>query len=202
MTAQRVSGHGERFAFRTVPMVPRPFTQPRPPVAVACTSTATVELAARRGLPMLLGMHIGDQDKAAMVAHYARIARAAGHDPTAVEHVSTVLAHVAETREEAVRELRAAMPGWLAAGLAAHIPVDDRPGPSRDPHQYTDMLCALHPVGSPEECVQRLLTSAERTGIRHVIMMVEGAGTAEHTLTTIERLGTQVLPRLRDSSGR
>ena len=27
---------------------------------VACTSEATVELAAERGLPMLLGMHIGD----------------------------------------------------------------------------------------------------------------------------------------------
>ena len=197
MTAQRVSANGDHFTFRAVPMVPRAFTRPRPPVVVACTSTATVELAARRGLPMLLGMHIGDADKAAMVAHYTRVSHAAGHDPAAVEHVSAVLAHLAENRAQAVRELRAAMPGWLAAGLAAHIRVDDRPGPSRDPDHYTDMLCGLHPVGSPRECIQRLLASAERTGIRHVIMMVEGTGTPEATLTTIQRLGAQVLPHLR-----
>jgi hypothetical protein len=30
-------------------------------------------------------------------------------------------------------------------------------------------------------------------------MMVEGAGNREHTLANIARLGTQVLPQLRDS---
>lgn len=197
MTATRVSAHGERFTFRSVPMVPRPLTQPRPPVAVACTSTATVEIAALRGLPMLLGMHIGDEDKAAMVAHYARVSHAAGHDPATAEHISTVLVHLAEDHAQAVQQLHTAMPGWLAAGLAAHTPVDDRPGPSRDPHHYTHMLCALHPVGSPADCIHQLQASAQRTGIRHVIMMVEGTGTREHTLATIERLGAEVLPILR-----
>jgi alkanesulfonate monooxygenase SsuD/methylene tetrahydromethanopterin reductase-like flavin-dependent oxidoreductase (luciferase family) len=55
-------------------VVPRPATMPRPPVTVACTSDATVDLAARLGLPMLLGMHVGDDAKAAAVKRYAEVA--------------------------------------------------------------------------------------------------------------------------------
>ncbi len=198
LTEDRVSAAGEHFAFREVPLVPRPASAPGPRVTVACTSRATVELAAARGLPMLLGMHIGDDEKTEMVRHYEKVAAEAGHDPHAKQHVSTVLAYVADDRRTAVRDLRAAMPGWLTAGLAGYVPVDGRSRPWRDPQAYTDLLCALHPVGSPKECVDRLRTSAERTGIRHVIMMVEGAGTRADTLTNVDRLGAEVLPRLRD----
>jgi alkanesulfonate monooxygenase SsuD/methylene tetrahydromethanopterin reductase-like flavin-dependent oxidoreductase (luciferase family) len=197
LTTGRARADGEHFAFREVPLVPAPI--PQAPLAVACTSRGTVELAAARGLPMLLGMHIGDEEKAAMVRHYDEAAAAAGRTPAAVEHISAVLAHVADDREQGLAELRAAMPGWLAAGLAAHTPVDGRPRPSRDPHAYTELLCSLHPVGSPDDCVERLLESARRTGIQHVIMMVEGAGSRERTLANITRLGTQVLPRLREA---
>jgi alkanesulfonate monooxygenase SsuD/methylene tetrahydromethanopterin reductase-like flavin-dependent oxidoreductase (luciferase family) len=193
---ERVHATGDRIAFRDVTMVPRPRTRPHPPVTVACTSPATVELAAARGLPMLLGMHIDDDDKAHMVTHYAKAARAAGRDPDAVDHVAAVLAHVADSGHDARQELRATMPGWLAEGLGAHVTVDGRPRPTRDPHAYIELLCAIHAVGSPAECIDRLHTSAARTGIRHLIMMVEGAGTRTRTLDNIARLGDEVLPHL------
>ncbi|TDV48674.1 LLM class flavin-dependent oxidoreductase [Actinophytocola oryzae] len=193
LTTGRARADGEHFTFREVPIVPTP----RPvPLAVAATSPGTVELAAARGLPMLLGMHIGDEDKAEMVRHYDQTTAALGRAPASVKHISTVVAHVADSREQACADLRAAMPDWLAAGLAAHTPVDDRPRPSRDPHAYTELLCSLHPVGSADECVERLLDSARNTGIEHVIMMVEGAGSHERTLANITRLGAEVLPRL------
>jgi alkanesulfonate monooxygenase SsuD/methylene tetrahydromethanopterin reductase-like flavin-dependent oxidoreductase (luciferase family) len=199
LTRQRVAADGQYFAFREVPVVPRPLSRPHhPSVTVACTSLSTVELAAARGLPMLLGMHLGDDDKIAMLDHYASAARAAGRDPGGVPHVSTVLAHVADSRELAVDQLRAVMPGWLADGLSGYQPIDGRPRIRRDPRQYTDLLCELHPVGTPDECVDGLRASGERTGIRHVIMMVEGAGSRAATLANIARLGAEVLPRLRD----
>jgi alkanesulfonate monooxygenase SsuD/methylene tetrahydromethanopterin reductase-like flavin-dependent oxidoreductase (luciferase family) len=201
LTGGRVRAEGEQFTFREVPMVPRPRSRPRPPVTVACTSPATVELAAERGLPMLLGLHIDDHDKAHMVAHYAKAARAAGRDPEAVEHTAAVLAHVADDREEARRELRAHLPGWLAAGLAAHVTVDGRPGPRRDPVAYAERLADLHPIGSPQQCIDRIHAGVERTGIRHLIMMVEGAGDRARTLDNIARLGREVLPHLDQDSG-
>ncbi|MEV5720556.1 LLM class flavin-dependent oxidoreductase [Amycolatopsis mediterranei] len=132
-----------------------------------------------------------------MVERYAHAARVGGRHPDGVGHVSAVLAHVADTREAAVAELRVALPGWLAEGLAGYRPVDGRPRPRRDPEEYTDLLCALHPVGSPADCVERLRTSAARTGIRHVIALVDGTGDRERTLANVARLGTEVLPHLR-----
>lgn len=77
-----VSGTSERFSFREVPVVPRPSEAlsgaPGPEVVVACTSPASVRLAAERGLPMLLGMHVGDEEKAEMVALWRQHAHAAG----------------------------------------------------------------------------------------------------------------------------
>src|SRR5688572_6795561 len=70
LTEPRVGAEGPRFRFREVPVVPRADGSApgsTPPVVVACTSTSTVRLAARRGLPMLLGMHCGDEEKARMV---------------------------------------------------------------------------------------------------------------------------------------
>lgn len=197
LTEERVSAAGERFAFREVAMVPRPAA--RPPVTVACTSRPTVELAAARGLPMLLGMHIGDDEKADLVTWYEKAAAEAGRDPAGARHVSAMLCHIADDRARAERELKEAMPGWLAEGLAGYVRVDGRPSAPRDPDAYTDLLCSLHPVGSPADCVSRLRASAERTGIEHVILMVEGSGSRERTLHTIARLGAEVLPALRGS---
>lgn len=80
LSKPRVAGRGERFGFREVAVVPRAdelLDEHRedtvqgpggPEVIVACTSPKSVKLAAENGLPMLLGMHCGDEEKAEMVA--------------------------------------------------------------------------------------------------------------------------------------
>jgi alkanesulfonate monooxygenase SsuD/methylene tetrahydromethanopterin reductase-like flavin-dependent oxidoreductase (luciferase family) len=152
----RIGAAGEHFAFRDVPMVPAPLTRPHPPVVVGVTSRPIVELAAERGLPMLLGMHIGDEEKSEIVARYRKVAAEAGRDPDAIPHIAAALTLVADSSEEARRELHEALPGWLEQGLAAHRPLDDRQGPSRDPIEYTESLCSVNPVGSAGECAEVL----------------------------------------------
>jgi alkanesulfonate monooxygenase SsuD/methylene tetrahydromethanopterin reductase-like flavin-dependent oxidoreductase (luciferase family) len=186
-----VSADGRFFRFREVPMVPAARMSP----VVACTSPSTARLAAERGLPMLLGMHVGDEEKAAMIAGYdAHAAR-----PGEGGHIAAVVAHVADSTERAVREMKASLPRWLGPGLAGYVPVDGRPPPQRDIPKYVDMLCRIHPVGSPEHCVEKINTTVERTGLRHLIVMVEGSGERARTLETIARLGAEVLPALRSS---
>ncbi len=181
----RLAWEGEHFAFREVPVVPR--APVPPPVTIACTSPATEALAAERGLPMLLGMHVGPEEKAAAIARHG--------DPS-LPHISTHVAQVADTREEAVATLMDGMPRWLGPGLEGYVAVDDRPRPSRDPVAYTRLMCDLHAVGSPDDCVDSLATTAERTGISHLILLVEGAGSRTATLENITRLGREVLPKL------
>lgn len=184
------------FQFRPVAVVPQPRSRPRPPVTVACTSSETARLAAARGLPMMLGMHIGDAEKAAMIADYAATAEQHGHDATP-PHIGAALGHVADSTAEALAELRTALPGWLERGVGAYRTVDGRPRPPFDPLAYTDLLSRLHPVGTPDQCVARLRESAARTGLRHMILMLEGAGSQQRTLENIARFGVEVLPAVK-----
>ncbi|MFJ2028027.1 LLM class flavin-dependent oxidoreductase [Streptosporangium sp. NPDC087985] len=206
LAGDTVAADGEFFRFREVPMVPAARLRP----VVACTSPQTVTLAAERGLPMLLGMHIGDEEKAALLRDYREAAErqapageregrdhreAAGGDRPG--HVAAVVGHVADSTAQAVRELRESMPRWLEPGLAGYLPVDGRARPQRDISGYVDFLCDTHPVGSPGHCVEKIVRTAQVTGLRHLILMVEGAGDQARTLANIRRLGAEVLPRVR-----
>ncbi|HEV8163552.1 MAG TPA: LLM class flavin-dependent oxidoreductase [Actinomycetota bacterium] len=194
-----VGGHGEHFRFREVAIVPRP-TRPLP-VWVAATSPSTVDIAARRGLPLLLGMHDDDTAKATMLARYTQTAAAAGHNPDAVAHASAHLVHVADTVQQAETTLRAALPGWLAR-TREYTRIDNRPPGRRDLNAYLDHLLAIHPIGPPERCTQRLSDTLNATGARRLLLMIEGSGHPHHTLDTITRLGTEVLPTLRHHPSR
>lgn len=197
-----VGASGPRYAFREVQVVPRPDELDGgsgPPVVVACTSPGTVRLAAERGLPMLLGMHCGDEEKAGMVGMWREAALAAGHPPETViraDHVSAGVVQIADTRADATETLLKAMPGWLQQGLAAHRTYDGSPRRMRDPLGYTELLCSLHPVGPPRLCVDRLAATAERTGITRFALLAEGSGDLSYTLENVARLGGDVLPEL------
>ncbi|WP_055547653.1 LLM class flavin-dependent oxidoreductase [Streptomyces sp. NBRC 110028] len=200
----RVGADGERFAFREVPVVPRPDDPGRtgvPPVIMACTSPGSVRLAAERGLPMLLGMHCGDEEKAEAVGLWKKSALAAGRSPeevaaVAAEHVSAGVVQIEDARPAAVETLTKAMPGWLRQGLGAHVTVDGRERRMRDPVGYAELLCELHPVGPPRLCADRLAATAERTGITRFALMVEGSGDLAATEQNVRRLGGEVLPLL------
>ncbi|MFD4024614.1 LLM class flavin-dependent oxidoreductase [Streptomyces sp. NPDC058576] len=206
----RVAGRGERFGFREVAVVPRADellagpadTGPGasgPEVVVACTSPKTVRLAARQALPMLLGMHCGDEEKAEMVALWRTAAREAGHPPEVVEgagHVSAGVAQIADGAGDATEMLVKSMPGWLRQGLDAHVTVDGRHRVMRDPVAYTELLCGLHPVGTPQLAADRLAATAERTGITRFALLVEGSGDLAATEENVRRLGADVLPLL------
>lgn len=200
----RVGADGERFSFREVPVVPRPdelIDGPGdgPEVVVACTSPKSVRLAAERGLPMLLGMHCGDEEKAAMVALWRRHALAAGRSPDQVRaagHVSAGVVQIADRADEATETLVKAMPGWLKQGLDAHVTVDGRHRARRDPVAYTELLCSLHPVGPPRLAGDRLAATAERTGITRFALLAEGSGDLAATEENVRRVGAEVLPLL------
>lgn len=194
-------GAGRFFRFRPVPLVPRPATRPRPPVVVAATTLATVEAAAARGLPLLLGLHASDDEKRELLAGYAKVAAEHGHDPQAVEHLAAAVCHIADSRAEAEAELRPAMTAWIRRGVGGYVSMSPTPTPSRDPDAYVEQLLDIHPVGTPEQCVDRLRSSAERTGIRRILLMVEGTGDPQRTRETVLRLGAEVAPHLTDGAG-
>ncbi|WP_406366213.1 LLM class flavin-dependent oxidoreductase [Streptomyces sp. NBC_01546] len=204
LSEARVGAAGERFGFREVAVVPRPSEAldgdgAGPEVIVACTSPSSVRMAAQRGLPMLLGMHCGDEDKAGMVALWRATALEAGHSREYVAgagHVSAGVCQLADRTADARETLMKALPGWLKQGLDAHVTVDGRVRAMRDPVAYTELLCDLHPVGTPELAADRLAATSERTGITRFALLTEGSGDLAATEENVRRLGTEVLPRL------
>lgn len=216
LSEPRVGTDGASYRFREVDVVPRadePFTthpsdpvaaspgRTGPPVVVASTSPSSVRLAAERALPMLLGMHCGDEEKAEIVALWRREARVAGHgadvvEAAAAQHVSAGVVQVEDTTEQARESLTKTMPGWFRDGLGAHRTVDGRERAMRDPLAYTELLCDLHPVGTPRLCADRLAATGERTGIDRFALLVEGTGDLDGTERNVARLGAEVLPLL------
>ncbi len=201
----RVGADGPRYRFREVPVVPRPDdldAPPAPPVVVACTSPASVRLAAERGLPMLLGMHADDDEKAAMTALWRKAAleaRRSLEEVNRVCHVSAGVVQVADSEQDGREIMSKAMPGWLRQGLAAHVTVDGRARSMRDAGAYTELLCRIHPVGPPRLCADRLAATAERTGVTRFALLVEGCGDLAGTELNVARLGSEVLPLLTSS---
>ena len=74
--------------------------------------------------------------------------------------------------------------------------MDGRPRPARDPDGYAELLCRIHPVGTAGDCAAIMTATMRRTGIRHLICMVEGAGDPAAVQENIARLGAEVLPLL------
>jgi alkanesulfonate monooxygenase SsuD/methylene tetrahydromethanopterin reductase-like flavin-dependent oxidoreductase (luciferase family) len=198
LTRGRARGAGPQFQFWEVAVVPRPRSLPHPPLVVACTSPATAALAAARRLPMLLGLHTGDDGKAEMVAAYQAAVPACRPRP---RHIAAVVAQVADTRKQAQRLLRRELPRWLGPGLAGYRPVEGRPRPARDPHAYAELLCRIHPVGTVGDCAESMAATVETTGVRHLLRMAEGGGDPARTVENITRLGAEVLPVLRRRFG-
>jgi alkanesulfonate monooxygenase SsuD/methylene tetrahydromethanopterin reductase-like flavin-dependent oxidoreductase (luciferase family) len=155
------------------------------PVWVAATSAATVDLAAERGLPLLLGMHEDETAKAAMIAR---------HGAPGLPHVSAHLTYVSDSRAQAEAALRASLPGWLS--LTREYTRLDGTRPDRDLGAYLEHLLRISPIGTPDECVYQLNQAIAATGARRLLLMVEAAGEPRLTRTNIQRLGAEVLPRL------
>ncbi|WP_141921995.1 LLM class flavin-dependent oxidoreductase [Haloactinospora alba] len=185
---------GPRFGFREVDIVPGP--RGVPDVRVAATSEPTLRLAASHGLPVLLGLHLTPEQQAEMAGVYAR----ASGNAAAPGHMVAALAHVEDTRERARDRMLRALPEWLGPGLAGHVPVDDRPRPQRDPHDYARFLCDTHAVGSPADCRRQLTEQARTTGADELLLLVEGSGDPEAVRANIARLGAEVLPAVREAA--
>ncbi|MFC0533894.1 LLM class flavin-dependent oxidoreductase [Phytohabitans kaempferiae] len=176
-----VAAAGRHFDFREVAVVPRPA---RPlPVWVAATSPATVEVAAARGLPLLLGVH---DDPAPLLARYG---------PAGAEHAVARLVALGESRAAAEGRLRRTLRPWLAT-TRGYIRLDG--APPRDTDAYAEHLIRTSPIGTPEEVAQGL----RATGAARTLLMVEAAGDRAATLDLIAALGAEVLPRLAPADAR
>jgi uncharacterized protein (DUF2252 family) len=152
----------------------------------------TVELAARRGLPLLLGMHADDTEKAAMLTGWRR--RPARASPSGGTSAWAWRTWPTPTRKPTPCSASAC--ALLGPGLAGTRRADGAARPHPRPARYAARLCDIHPVGSPRRCREQAGPARSPPPAATRRAHVDGHGERTVSRSQIHRLG-RVLPRLR-----
>jgi len=162
-------------------------------------SPGSVLRAAELGLPMFLGILGGTPEHWANYGHaYRRAWSEAGHPPEAADIAVAVHGFVADDDRQAKatyleRELRMFVAGMAEIGHVGAPPS----GRERD-YEAAGMVFA----GSPNEIADRILHLHHLLGhSRQILQMDVGGMPHVAFLRSIELLGTEVLPRIRNELG-
>lgn len=216
-TEEKVSNDGPLHTFAEVPVYPKPYSTPYPRIFTAASSSDTVEWAATQGIPMIISSTLDDEETITRMELYNETAEMNGHDPASIDHVLIVLGYVADSRREAQDAIIDDLSWWADESIEVSFQVSDlKKLPNYGFHYRTIEQAALrgeytaehmirkgfdaNPVGTPEQCVQRLEELIGMTGIHHVVIAIEGANKKDAILRNIERFAAEVFPNVGQSA--
>ena len=188
-TGERFSFKGKYFSFRDVQVLPRPISQPHPELLWGGMAPAAIRRGAQLGLSFAcnLGRH--------EIEYYHQALRECGKDPAAFNVVNSRLVYLADSEEQAWREIEApvlyqmTMYGkWLsAAGFATS---SFRPEPAA--------LRRNSVIGPPEVVTARLQQILATTPMTELCLSMQLPGLdPRKALRSLECFATEVLPVLR-----
>ena len=204
---------GRHYRFRSVSIWPRPVQQPHPPIYMSASSPEAGEFAARQRVR--IGFAFTTLSLARTAArHYRDCAAANGWEPAPDHVLYRVTAHVAESDEQALEELRASGADRPQRGFSsANRGVDDAAAGAgyygRDAEtqrgridaQRRPMLERIENgqllAGSPDTVLAQARRIGEEIGAGILELVFAPVG-RERALRAIELFGENVLPRLRE----
>ena len=201
---------GRYYEYRSISIWPRPVQQPHPPIFMSASSPESGEWAAQHRISV--GFAVTTLPIATKsVRHYREQAQLAGWEPTADNVLYRLVAHVAETDQQAHDDLQApstapivrlfgANPALEAAvtragyhGRDQDAQIRRQQGGSVGQRIEQGQLLA----GSPETVLDQIRTIQEAIGPGTLDISFQPVS-REKSLRAIELFGTQVLPRMHD----
>jgi alkanesulfonate monooxygenase SsuD/methylene tetrahydromethanopterin reductase-like flavin-dependent oxidoreductase (luciferase family) len=201
---------GRFYQYRSISIWPRPVQQPYPPIFMSASSPESGEWAAQNRLSV--GFAVTTLPIAAKsVRHYREQARLAGWEPTPDNVLYRLVAHVAETDEQALADLAApslapavrlfgANPALEAAVAEAgyHGRDEDSQIRRQQGHSLQERIeLGQLLAGSPESVLQQIRTIQEAIDPGTLDISFQPVG-REKSLRAIELFGTKVLPRMHE----
>ena len=194
---ERVTWSGRhRAPIEGLGVYPRPL-QDRLPVWIAVGGTPkSVARAGVLGLPLAVAIIGGEPARfAPLVRLYRDAAREGGHDPAALPVSINSHTYVAETSERAADEFFPAYAAMMTRiGRERGWPPMTRAQYEQGRSPRGHLL-----IGSPEEVADKILAQHELFGHdRFLAQMSLGTLPHEHALRSLELLGTEVVPRVRE----
>lgn len=197
LSGEEVSWDGDRYKFAPMTIMPRPVQQPHPPIWIAALAPVALYHCAKRGLNVQTTPLQGSLDHARQqVEAFLKGAEESGREPRprlSLLRVGFATRDAAQTREmieQAYGYYRRFDNVFKSAGQVA----GGRIVPIEIEATREDLAEALF-IGTPEELTEKFATYAE-LGVDEInLNMYIGAG-HEETLESIERLASEVMPRL------
>jgi alkanesulfonate monooxygenase SsuD/methylene tetrahydromethanopterin reductase-like flavin-dependent oxidoreductase (luciferase family) len=188
-TGEPFSFSGKHFNFRDVQVLPRPISQPHPELLWGGMAPEAIRRGAKLGLSF--ACNLGARE----IEQYHQALREYGKDPAAFNVVTSRLVYLADSEEQAWKEIEAPVlyqmtlyGKWLSAA-GADTP-QFRPNP--------DALRRNSVIGPPERVTERLQQIITGTPMTEMCLSMQLPGLDPHkALRSLERFSTEVLPVLR-----
>lgn len=214
-TQERVSYRGKFFTIDGIPVRPKPYQKPYPPLMLVCVSPETITFAARRGWPMLNSILFGPFSQIVQSRDlYVSAMREAGYSEVQVQAALNswgVSRHiyVAPTDKEAVSEAQTAEL-WYQKALARFlVPENIDAAPLSLQPQFRAIAAKLETVtwegllketvlfGSPERIVDRV-REMEEAGVGELLCWMNFGGLPhERVKRSICLFAEKVIPHFR-----
>lgn len=180
-------------------LFPKPLQRPAPPIYIMVSrSDSSVEWAAQRLYPIVLGQGPDWDDVRHKVDLYRKTADAAGHDEDAVDAAVRQFwqlkqVHVASTTERAVTEYRDALMWYFE--MKNNRIMFGYPSQQQPYEWYLKHRSVL--LGSPEKITNDLGEYADYTGVKNVILWLNcGHQPHAQVVSSIHRFAEEVRPHL------
>ncbi len=109
-TTPEYSHTGQYFTVNHATLVPSPLQQPHPPLYIAATRTpATLEFVVSTGHPLLIGVVLDTADALSLCHRFVKMSKEAGHNVPMSRIPFSRYCYVAETDEQARRDMQASL---------------------------------------------------------------------------------------------
>lgn len=195
-TEDQVSFEDATCRLDKVTMNIRPVQKPHPPIWIAANHDPAICRAARLGLPWFVNPHATETTLKRQMRLYREIREADGVEMPG-ERPAIKEIFCAPSRAEA---LRLAGP-YLSAKYRDYARWgQDKAMPEGESFDlgFDDLLRDRFVLGSPEECLARLVPYRDTLGVNHLILRTHWAGMpAELALSSMRLISDELIPALR-----
>lgn len=200
LAGETVSAQNDWFTLKNARCQLRPFTRPRPEIAVASTITPSgAKLAGKHGLSLLCVAATAVAGYDALATNWriaCDVAQAHGQSMPRDNMRLVAPMHIAETREQAFADVQFGLQSWVDYFARVNPTASGNDLQSKGPAQaMVDSGRAV--IGTPDDAVAQIERLREKTGgFGCILLLAHNWASFERTKYSYELFARHVLPRV------